>query len=180
MEISLAQNDLKLLAITIKNIADTYLMFGELKNAIFANSQLKLFCEITGMNHYKMDCYKNLAKCCKKLGKMDKSLIFLKKALQYCWFYDEYDVELDLYEDIGLIYYHIGNLEKAKYYHERSLSNELESKDSSIRKLAKINIENLLKLSNSAAIINSIFFDRFPSLPFDYAKQSGTFVIFLI
>ena len=92
-------------------------MFGKLKNAIFANSQLKFFCEITGMNNYKIECYKNLAKCCKKLEKMDKSLIFLKNTLQQSWFDDEYDVERDIYEDLGLIYYHIGNLEKTKYYH---------------------------------------------------------------
>lgn len=179
VEISIKENDLSLLASTIKNIANTYFMFGEIKNAIFANFQLKLFSEITGIIKYKIDCFKNLAKCCKKLGKMNESLIFLKKALQYCWYYKELDQELDIYEEIGIIHFHLGNLDKAQMYHEKSMSNEIEPNDSITRNLCKKNIESffneaILPLKN----IDNIFFERLPSLPFDIIGTGNFFYIF--
>jgi len=175
IHLALTHNDLILLAKTINNIAETYFIFGELKNAIFANTQLKWLCEITGLHKYKMYAFLNLAKCCKKLGRLTDSQIFFKKTLQYCWYYKENDLELDLYEELGLIHYNLGNLEKAKKYHDRCLANELESDGSISKQLGIKNIEKLLKESYfPLKIYEESFFERFPLLPFDFIRSTST------
>ena len=74
---------------------------------------------MTGNRQIKISCYMNLSNCCKKLKKYDYSIRFLKKALQYSWHLKEESKELLIYDELGLIYYLIGDLSKAKYYHDR-------------------------------------------------------------
>lgn len=182
----MTREDLPLLAQTIRNISETYFIFGETRNAMYASVQLRWFCELTGLHKYKIPAFINLAKCCKNIGKMSESLIFFKKALQYCWYFGESDLELDLYEEIGLIHCNLGNLEKAKLYHERCLSNELEPNTSISKTMGIKNIENLLNDSSPPIrTVDAFFFERFPSLPFDLIASKGKvfcfcFVIHLI
>ena len=74
---------------------------------------------MTGNRRIKIGCYRNLSSCCKKLKKYDESARFLKKALQYAWHFFEDSQELLIYDELGLNNYLIGDLSRAKYYHER-------------------------------------------------------------
>jgi hypothetical protein len=49
----------------------------------------------------------------------DYSVKFLKKALQYAWLrkYDYY--EQRIFEELGMVYFHMGSMNKAMYFHER-------------------------------------------------------------
>jgi len=78
-----------------------------------------ILADMTGNHRIKIDCYRNLSNCCKKLKKYDYSDRFLKKALHYAWHYFEDSQELLIYDELGLNNYLIGDLSRAKYYHER-------------------------------------------------------------
>ncbi len=56
---------------------------------------------------------------CKFLKKYDVSKDFLKKSLQYIWFDNDPELESDVYEKLGVLYFLQGNIEKAKEFHER-------------------------------------------------------------
>jgi len=75
--------------------------------------------DMTGKRQIKINCYLNLSECCKKLRKYDFSIRFLKKALQYAWYFKEDSKELLIYDKLGLINYLSGDLFRAKYYHDR-------------------------------------------------------------
>ena len=48
------------------------------------------------------------------------------------------NAELESYDRIGLSYYYLNDLEKANYYHERSICGKLQSESSRLRKQKKI------------------------------------------
>ena len=81
----------------------------------------------------KLQALIKLSDCCKMLKKYDHSLKFLRKALQYCWHLNADEIELQIYDKLGLIYYLIGDIVKAKYYHDRFIQNKLESEKSPCR-----------------------------------------------
>lgn len=74
-----------------------------------------------------------LGECCKSLRQYDHSLKFFRKALQYAWHLKQPDIEIGIYDKMGLIYYLLGDLIKARYYHSRFVENRLESENSPIR-----------------------------------------------
>ena len=46
-----------------------------------------------------------------------------------------FDIEMLAYENIGLQYYYMGNLEKAKHYHDRAMRGKYEVPGSHIREI---------------------------------------------
>lgn len=61
----------------------------------------------------KVDCLVYLSGITKKLKLYTQSLRLIKKALQYIWEIKDIDQEIHIYEEIGLIYFHMCNVEKA-------------------------------------------------------------------
>lgn len=55
----------------------------------------------------------------KRLFKMDIATMFIRRALQYAWYVKDISKELLLYDRLGIIHYHIGDMERANFYHER-------------------------------------------------------------
>lgn len=92
-----------------------WFIFSKIK-IIFIKS---LIADLNGTKKSKISCFINLSNCCKKIKKYDQCLRFLKKALQYAWHFKEESQELIIYDELGLVYYLLGDLKKAKYYHER-------------------------------------------------------------
>ena len=78
-----------------------------------------LLSDMMGSRQNKIKCFLNLSIYCKKIKKYDFCLRFLKKSLQYAWHYKEESQELLIYDELGLIYYLLGDMSKAKYYHDR-------------------------------------------------------------
>lgn len=60
----------------------------------------------------------------------------MKKALEYAWFYGLYDLELRLFDEIGKLHYHLGDLQKAKQYHLRHINALHEPATSALRILS--------------------------------------------
>lgn len=47
---------------------------------------------------------------------------FLKKALEYIWIVNDVEKEIFVYDKLGENYFQLGNLEKAQYFHQRSVN----------------------------------------------------------
>jgi hypothetical protein len=60
-------------------------------------------------------------------------LVAFKKLLQLSWESNNYEGELAAYEFLGVQYYYQGNMERAKFFHERALKGLTEAKTSSMR-----------------------------------------------
>jgi len=78
-------------------------------------------------NHRKLDSILRLSECCKVMKKYDLAIKFLRKALQYAWHLSLQDIELTIYDRLGLINYLAGDLMKARYYHDRFMLKRLEA-----------------------------------------------------
>lgn len=58
---------------------------------------------------------------------------FYRKALQFIWYIRDPEQEILVYDKLGQNYFTLGNIEKAKYYHLRSVNSLKESVNSPIR-----------------------------------------------
>jgi hypothetical protein len=54
----------------------------------------------------------------------------------YSWYYDNDNMEFELYDRLGKCYYYMFNIKMSLYYHERSMNGDLEIKESPQRRLA--------------------------------------------
>ena len=55
--------------------------------------------------------------------------------LQLAWNEEDEAMELAAYECISVDYFYLGELQKAQYYHERTMEGMVEDKDSIVRKV---------------------------------------------
>ena len=78
----------------------------------------------------KTEAYRLLALCYKHLYQYKFSLNCLKKMLQLAWDTQNKKAEILCYEELGMIHYYDGNLEKAKYYTERATRGWFEKDES--------------------------------------------------
>lgn len=120
-------NSFKLLTDTIYLIGDLHLCDGNVDNALYAYYQMKILCDLTQNFRMKLFSLLALANCCKILKNNTRALFLYKKALEYVWLLRDEETEAKIYDRIGMIYFHFGEIRKARYYHDRSLEYKLES-----------------------------------------------------
>lgn len=60
-----------------------------------------------------------LATICKSLSLYQVEEKFIKKALQYAWYKNHTDYELQIYDEMGKMYYLMGYTQLAKEFHLR-------------------------------------------------------------
>ena len=123
-------NSLKLLTDTIYLIGDLHLCDGSLEASVYAYLHMKILCDLTENFRMKILAILALANCCKILKKNTQALFLYKKALEYVWKIKDEETEAKIYDRIGMIYFHFGEIRKARYYHDRSLEFRLESEAS--------------------------------------------------
>ena len=63
-----------------------------------------------------------MAECCSRCGIEKEGIKVLKKALEYTWINHLDELELRIYDEIGKLHYHMGELQKAKQYHVRHIN----------------------------------------------------------
>lgn len=120
-------NSFKLLTDTIYLIGDLHLCDGNVDSALYAYYQMKILCDLTQNFKMKLFSLLALANCCKILKNNTQALFLYKKALEYVWLLRDEETEAKIYDRIGMIYFHFGEIRKARYYHDRSLEYKLES-----------------------------------------------------
>jgi hypothetical protein len=52
------------------------------------------------------------------------------------WFFNNFTIEIEAYQGIALNYFYLGQLKKARYYHERALRGKSENDTSLVKKTA--------------------------------------------
>lgn len=60
----------------------------------------------------------------------------LKKALEYTWIYNLNELELRIFDEIGKLHYHLGEIKKARQYHTRHVNAIYEPTNSALRLLS--------------------------------------------
>lgn len=154
---------LKMLTDTIYLIGDFHLCDGNIDGALYSYFQMKVLCDLTQNFKMKLFSLLALANCCKILKNHNKAIFLYKKALEYVWALNEEEIEAKIYDRIGMLYFHFGEIRKARYYHDRSLEYRLESdispsKYSSSRALEKFHqsLKNLYFENISLILLNKI------------------------
>jgi len=65
----------------------------------------------------KIKALEGLAEAAKRMFKMEEAIKILLKTVQYAWIAKQQTTELNIYDQLGLLYFHISDMERANYYH---------------------------------------------------------------
>lgn len=97
-----------------------------------------------------------LGKMCLSSGKYRDAANVFKCALEYTWYSDEFESELEVYDCLGVAHYYLGEIKMARLYHRRYLSGRHEPMTSSIRRRAIFNLTKHAK-PNALGIFSKYF-----------------------
>ncbi|KRX01553.1 hypothetical protein PPERSA_01456 [Pseudocohnilembus persalinus] len=133
---------------------------------------VKQLCDSSFLFKRKAHALKGLGDVNQKMQKFENALKLHKKALQYAWFTENEEIEITLYEDIGLDNFYMGNLKDATCFHQRYDTFTVEKKGSFLKQMSNNDIvceikENLDLQSQEGSEINDIL-----QLDEDFKKQA--------
>mmetsp|Transcript_13650 Transcript_13650/g.19948 ORF Transcript_13650/g.19948 Transcript_13650/m.19948 type:complete len:327 (+) Transcript_13650:709-1689(+) len=120
---------------------DYYLEMNQIRQAIRAYNTLKNLADQNKSYKNKMYAYRQIGHCYKLMKQYRLALVNYKKLLQLAWDQNNVTYELLAYDMIGMQYFYLGELEKAKYYHDRMWTGITEDKNSAVRELALRNLK---------------------------------------
>ncbi|EAS01085.2 hypothetical protein TTHERM_00316380 (macronuclear) [Tetrahymena thermophila SB210] len=133
------------------------------------------------MQRYRMKSYKSIGQCFSNLKLYNMSLLYFGKYLECAWYLDDTDAELQAYDLIGMTHYLLGDLELAKFYHEKMIQNDNEPSESVVKTLNSKKIVEKLKKLNTEEYIQKMavsykkFFAKIHSIDYeeDYECSSS-------
>ena len=134
---SLIIPDVLLLKSSLKLLGFLYIFFNKIKFSIACFERLRDVADEDRDFLSVMFAYKQLGLCFQKVQEYDKSIVCFKSMLQYAWKENNIEFEMQAYDLLGLQYYYLGQLDNAKYYHERMVRGKFESKTSPLRGLSE-------------------------------------------
>jgi len=135
MQMAIDEDNLSILINTMSALADSLLLFRHMDEAIFYYNQLRQLCGFVGKVKRKVEALMSLAKCSKLIENYNGAIKILRTALQYAWDNNLREQELEIYDQLGITYFHTGELKKSKYYHKRAVENQFEPEKSPFRDL---------------------------------------------
>eukprot|EP00347_Sterkiella_histriomuscorum_P017799 403347948 len=103
---------------------------------------LKDVCEDLKDYENKIVAYRMLGVCYKQLYQYKISANCYKKMLSLAWDIGNQQAEILAYEQLGMIYYYKGQLDRAKYYSERATRGWYENDSSQLKKIQKRDLQN--------------------------------------
>jgi len=74
-----------------------------------------------------------MAECYKQLKNYERALYNYKKQMAIAWYNKDIVRELETYDNIGICYYYLGNINKAIFYHNRFINKQVEEDMSKIK-----------------------------------------------
>ena len=89
----------------------------------------------------KIKAYIGLSEGAKNLNLMNRALAILKRALQFVWKLKDEEAECEIYDKMGVVYYQLGDVEKATFYHEKSINGIVTPQDSEIVRISNENVD---------------------------------------
>lgn len=132
--------DMVALQCAYKFLGDLYLDMNDLQNAIQSYRQRKGLAEANQDYRDKMKTYRKLGHCYKLIKNYKLALVNYKKMLQLAWELKDENAELIAYDGIGMQYFYLGAVQKARYYHERMWKGIYENEGSAARVLSHTNL----------------------------------------
>ncbi|CAD8118508.1 unnamed protein product [Paramecium sonneborni] len=146
-------------------IAETLENSNQIDLAIHFYNQIRIGCTYSKqtLDLYKMKSLVGLASCCMEFQCYEYGVKFLKKCLQYAWINNNQEFENIVYQKLGIFYFYLGNIEKATFYHERSLNYDYELDNSPLKQLSCDTLRNYLNKNfskNIAENINNLFLSK--------------------
>ncbi len=84
-----------------------------------------------------MHSYKLMGKMYSMMKEYDKAILCFKKQLQLAWLIGSFEGEMEAYDQLGIMYYYVGDLEKSKYYNDRMCRGKVEARFSIVRKMSQ-------------------------------------------
>ncbi|CAD8175338.1 unnamed protein product [Paramecium octaurelia] len=111
---------------------------GLIELSIHLYNQTRLLCNHSKQQYdiQKMKAFIGLSNCAVTYESYEIAIKFLKKCIQYAWLNNNLEIENLVYQKMGICYFYMGNIEKASFYHERSITYDFEIEDSPLRKLS--------------------------------------------
>jgi tetratricopeptide (TPR) repeat protein len=134
---------------SLKLQAKIFKIYGDFSKSLQTYTQAMQLCNKHNLYKLKTKVYKRLGKLYLELQNLPKAKSNFIKSLQMAWFVSSQKYELLAYDLLGLIAYYEGSIEKAKYYHNRMITCELEDINSAIRLVAISKIKNKIEMRRS-------------------------------
>lgn len=117
-------------------ISDIFKCFGNTDAAFIILIQLVNAIPLTREFQFLGNCYIKMADLAVNMNKYHEAISLYHKALETIWVYDEKEKEYLVYDKIGVVYYLLGEINKAAYYHDKGIDGILSKNE----KLIKQNI----------------------------------------
>eukprot|EP00347_Sterkiella_histriomuscorum_P011790 403371089 len=129
--------DVFLLKSSLKLLGFLYIFLNKMKFAVSCFEKLRDVADEDQDFISVMFAYKQLGLCFQKVQEYDRAIVCFKSMLQFAWKENNVEFEMQAYDFLGLQYYYLGQLDNAKYYHERMVRGKFESKKSNLRRLSE-------------------------------------------
>ena len=110
------------------------LKFSDIFKALGVFKTLKSFADHRKDYFAKMIAYKYLGRTFQHVGNHHMAVFYYIKLLQMSWVCNQERYELLAYDLIGLQYYYLGDLERAKQFHNKMAEGRIEGQNSDLRK----------------------------------------------
>lgn len=101
--------------------------------------------------HLLMTLHKRMGILSRKVGKNKVALKHFLRMLDLSWYLNNEQYEFLAYDDIGISFYYLNELEKANFYHMRMIKGEKEPLDSIERHLSNYKIKIILESQDRAS-----------------------------
>lgn len=138
--------DFSLLVDGMKLQAKLYKIYGDFNLSLQIYTNALHLCSKHDLHKLKVKIYKRLGKLFLELQDLKKAKSNFIKSLQYAWFVSSRKYELTIYDQLGIIAFYEGDIEKAKYYHSRMINSLTEDENSSVRLVAISKVKTKIEM----------------------------------
>ena len=128
----------------LKFFAKMLTYYNECGNAINLYKTGFILAKTHNLHYLMMTLQKRMGKLNRRLNRNKVALKHFLRMLYMAWFLENEQFEFLAYDEIGLCFYYLNDIEKANFYHLRMLDGEKEPNDSIAKKLGLLKIKQLL------------------------------------
>ena len=129
----------------MKFFSKMLIFYNEYGNARNLNKTASFLAKNQGLNYLLMSLHKRMGKFYRKLKKTRIALKHFLRMLALSWYLNNEQYEFSAYDEIGLCFYYLNQIEKANYYHLKMLEGEKEPMGSIARGLGILKIKSALE-----------------------------------
>jgi hypothetical protein len=137
-----------MLMLSYRLITQAYICFGMLHRAALFADQMRYICNLTRRFVDKVWALNVLSRIAKRLSLIREALIFAKKVqlpnekgLQYAWFLNDKEAEIQSYELLGMLHYLNYQVEEGQLLHDRAVNGNCEPEDSLLKSISQKDLD---------------------------------------